>query len=407
MYMFTILKEHEEGVTKLELHNEGKFLGYRRPDGKVGVRNHVLILPTITCATQTAQRITELVHGTVTFIHQHGCAQVGVDYEQTFRTYVGLGKNPNVYGVVVLGLGCETHQARSVAAEIAKSGKPVKTISIQDHGGTLTTIAKGAQAAAMLVQEASAQPRKLCDFSELIIGTECGGSDACSGLSANPAVGAVSDMIVERGGTSILAETTELIGAEHLLANRAANDHVAKRVYEVIEAMENRSILMGVDIRTGNPSPGNIAGGLSSLEEKSLGAANKAGKSELKELIDYAEEPTEKGLVWMDTPGHDIEQLTGMVAGGAQVILFTSGRGTPTGSPIAPVIKISTNTDMFERMSDNMDLNAGTIIEGKETVQEVGKRIFDEIALVSSGKLTKAEILKQHDFGIWRIGPTF
>ncbi|EKN70593.1 UxaA family hydrolase [Schinkia azotoformans] len=388
-------------------NSEGKFLGYRRKDGKVGVRNHVLILPTITCATQTAQRITDLVHGTVSFVHQHGCAQVGVDYEQTFRTYVGMGKNPNVYGVLVIGLGCETHQARSVAGEIAKSGKRVEVLSIQEHGGTLTSIAEGAKKAAQLVQEASAQMREWCDFSELIIGTECGGSDACSGLSANPAVGAVSDMIVERGGTSILAETTELIGAEHLLANRAANDKVRKRVYEVIQAMENRSILMGVDIRTGNPSPGNIAGGLSSLEEKSLGAANKAGKSELKELIDYAEEPTEKGLVWMDTPGHDIEQLTGMVAGGAQIVLFTSGRGTPTGSPIAPVIKIATNTMMFDRMQENMDLNAGTIIEGKETVQDVGRRIFDEIALVSSGKLTKAEILKQHDFGIWRIGPTF
>ncbi|MEC1694179.1 UxaA family hydrolase [Schinkia azotoformans] len=388
-------------------NSEGEFLGYRRKDGKVGVRNHVLILPTITCATQTAQRITDLVHGTVSFVHQHGCAQVGVDYEQTFRTYVGMGKNPNVYGVLVIGLGCETHQARSVAGEIAKSGKRVEVLSIQEHGGTLTSIAEGAKKAAQLVQEASAQMREWCDFSELIIGTECGGSDACSGLSANPAVGAVSDMIVERGGTSILAETTELIGAEHLLANRAANDKVRKRVYEVIQAMENRSILMGVDIRTGNPSPGNIAGGLSSLEEKSLGAANKAGKSELKELIDYAEEPTEKGLVWMDTPGHDIEQLTGMVAGGAQIVLFTSGRGTPTGSPIAPVIKIATNTMMFDRMQENMDLNAGTIIEGKETVQDVGRRIFDEIALVSSGKLTKAEILKQHDFGIWRIGPTF
>ncbi|XXM70716.1 UxaA family hydrolase [Lysinibacillus sphaericus] len=385
----------------------GKFLGYRRHDGKVGVRNHVLILPTITCATQTAQRITELVQGTVTFIHQHGCAQVGVDYDQTFRTYAGLGMNPNVYGVVVLGLGCETHQARSVAEEIKKSGKRVETISIQDHGGTLTTIAEGAKAAAKLVQEASTQVREWCDFSELIIGTECGGSDACSGLSANPAVGSVSDMIVERGGTSILAETTELIGAEHLLANRAKNDRVAKRVYEVIEAMENRSILMGVDIRTGNPSPGNIAGGLSSLEEKSLGAANKAGKSTLNEIIDYAEPPTEKGLVWMDTPGHDIEQLTGMVAGGAQVVLFTSGRGTPTGSPIAPVIKISTNTPMFKRMEENMDMNAGTIIDGSETVEEVGNRLFEEIGLVSSGKLTKAEILKQHDFGIWRIGPTF
>ncbi|WP_017728989.1 UxaA family hydrolase [Halalkalibacterium ligniniphilum] len=385
----------------------GKFWGYRRPDGKVGVRNHVLILPTITCATQAAKQITELVQGTVSFIHQHGCAQVGVDYEQTFRTYAGMGLNPNVYGVVVLGLGCETHQARSVADEIAKSGKPVETVSIQEHGGTLMTIAEGARIAAKMVQDASAQTRELCDFSELIIGTECGGSDACSGLSANPAVGVVSDLVVDHGGTAILAETTELIGAEHLLANRAVDEQVAKRVYEVIEAMENRSIQMGVDIRTGNPSPGNIRGGLSSLEEKSLGAANKAGTKPLQELINYAEAPTKKGLVWMDTPGHDIEQLTGMVAGGAQVVLFTSGRGTPTGSPIAPVIKIATNTSMFESMGDNMDLNAGTIIEGKETVQDVGQRIFSEIKAVSSGKLTKAEILKQHDFGIWRIGPTF
>ncbi|MFP3917135.1 UxaA family hydrolase [Lysinibacillus telephonicus] len=386
---------------------KGKFLGYRRADGRVGVRNHVLILPTITCATKAARQITELVHGTVSFVHQHGCAQVGVDYEQTFRTYVGMGLNPNVYGVVVLGLGCETHQARNVAKEIAASGKRVEVVSIQDEGGTLDAIAQGAKLAARLVQEASEVQREWCDFSELIIGTECGGSDACSGLSANPAVGYVSDKIVELGGTSILAETTELIGAEHLLANRAKNEHVAKRVYEVIDAMEKRSINMGVDIRTGNPSPGNIKGGLSSLEEKSLGAANKAGKSTLNELIDYAERPTEKGLVWMDTPGHDIEQLTGMVAGGAQIVLFTTGRGTPTGSPIAPVIKITTNTGVFERMSENMDINGGTIIEGKETVEQVGETILNEISKVASGKLTKAEILMQHDFGIWRIGPTF
>jgi altronate dehydratase large subunit len=384
-----------------------KFWGYRRPDGKVGVRNHVLILPTITCATQAAHQITQLVQGTVSFIHQHGCAQVGVDYEQTFRTYAGMGLNPNVYGVVVLGLGCETHQAKSVAGEIAKSGKPVEVISIQDHGGTLTAIAEGAKAAAKMVQDASAMMREQCHFNELIIGTECGGSDACSGLSANPAVGVVSDMVVNAGGTAILAETTELIGAEHLLAKRAANDRVAKRVYEVINAMEKRAILMGVDIRTGNPSPGNIEGGLSSLEEKSLGASTKSGSTILQEIVDYAEHPTAKGLVWMDTPGHDIEQLTGMVAGGAQVVLFTSGRGTPTGSPIAPVIKIATNTPMFQRMTENMDLNAGTIIDGEETVRAAGERIFHEIAAISSGKLTKAEILKQHDFGIWRIGPTF
>ncbi|MGP4079921.1 UxaA family hydrolase [Pseudalkalibacillus sp. R45] len=382
-------------------------MGYRRPDGHIGIRNHVLILPTITCATQAAQRITELVDGTVTFIHQHGCAQVGVDYEQTFRTYAGMGKNPNVYGVVVLGLGCETHQARSVADDIRESGKPVEVVSIQDHGGTLTAIAEGAKAAVKMVQEASMEQLVPFDFSELIIGTECGGSDACSGLSANPAVGTVSDMIVDRGGTAILAETTELIGAEHLLAERAVDDHVSKRVYEVIEAMENRAIRMGVDIRTGNPSPGNVKGGLSTLEEKSLGAATKAGSRALQELVNYAEQPTKKGLVWMDTPGHDIEQLTGMVAGGAQIILFTSGRGTPTGSPIAPVIKISTNTTMYESMAENVDLNAGTIIEGKETVDEVGQRIMEEITQTCAGKKTKSEILKQHDFGIWRIGPTF
>ncbi|MFE5323208.1 UxaA family hydrolase [Paenibacillus sp. NPDC056579] len=389
------------------MHN-AKFWGYRRKDGRVGVRNHVLILPTIVCATQSAVRITELVQGTVSFIHQHGCAQVGIDYEQTFRTYVGIGSNPNVYGVVVLGLGCETHQGRSVADEIAKrTGKPVELVSIQENGGTLMTIARGAQVAARMVQDASMQRREECDISELIVATECGGSDACSGLSANPAVGVVSDMLVDGGGTAILAETSEIIGAEHLLANRAVDDRVRQRVYEVIQAMEAKAIMMGVDIRTGNPTPGNIKGGLSSLEEKSLGAAAKAGSRPLQELIDYAEQPTKKGLVWMDTPGQDIEQLTGMVAGGAQIVLFTSGRGTPTGSPIAPVIKIATNTRMFETMADNMDMNAGTIIEGKESVQDVGRRMFDEVLDVANGKWTKAEILKQYDFGINRIGPTF
>jgi len=405
--MYTIWKENGEEVTKLEPQNKPMFWGYRRADGRVGVRNHVLILPTITCATQAAHQITQLVQGTVSFIHQHGCAQVGGDYEQTFRTYVGMGVNPNVYGVVVLGLGCETHQGWKVADEIAKSGKPVELVSIQDHGGTLMAIAQGAKIAARMVQEASAVMREPFDFSELIVGTECGGSDACSGLSANPAVGVVSDMLVDAGGTAILAETTELIGAEHLLANRAVDEKTAKRVYEVIQQMESRALMMGVDIRTGNPSPGNVEGGLSSLEEKSLGAANKSGSRPLQELIDYAQHPSKKGLVWMDTPGHDIEQLTGMVAGGAQIVLFTSGRGTPTGSPIAPVIKISTNTPMFEKMRDNMDLNAGTVIDGTESIHEVGQRIFDEIASVCSGKLTKSEILKQNDFGIWRIGPTF
>ncbi|GGG02266.1 UxaA family hydrolase [Paenibacillus abyssi] len=387
--------------------SDHKIMAYRRPDGSVGIRNHVLILPTITCATQAAKQAADLVQGAVSFIHQHGCAQVGVDYDQTFRTYYGMGANPNVYGVVVMGLGCETHQARSVYSELKKTGKPVELVSIQDEGGTLSAIAQAARLAARMVQEASAEMRVECSLSDLIVGTECGGSDACSGLSANPAVGRFSDMLVTEGGTAILAETTELIGAEHLLAERAVNEHVRKRVYEVIGAMEKRAFGMGIDIRTGNPSPGNIKGGLSSLEEKSLGASAKSGSSALQELIDYAQAPSRKGLVWMDTPGQDIEQMTGMVAGGSQLVLFTTGRGTPTGSPIAPVIKIATNTGIYERMSDNIDFNAGTIIEGTETLASVSERLMDEVVRVCNGKMTKSEIMKQHDFGIWRIGPTF
>jgi len=380
---------------------------YRRADGQIGIRNHVLILPTITCATQAAKQAAELVQGAVSFIHQHGCAQVGADYEQTFRTYYGMGANPNVYGVVVMGLGCETHQARSVYSELKKTGKRVELVSIQDHGGTLQAMAEAAKHAARMVQEASAQMRVECDLAELIVGTECGGSDACSGLSANPVVGRFSDLLIDEGGTSILAETTELIGAEHLLAERAVDDHTRKRVYEVIEAMERRAFLMGIDIRTGNPSPGNIKGGLSSLEEKSLGASAKSGTRPLQQLIDYAEKPSKRGLVWMDTPGHDIEQMTGMVAGGAQLVLFTTGRGTPTGSPIAPCIKISTNTPIYEKMSDNIDFNAGTVIDGTESIAAAADRLMDEVVSVCNGKWTKSEILKQHDFGIWRIGPTF
>lgn len=387
---------------------EGKFWGYRRPDGRVGVRNHVLILPTIVCAAKTAQKVTEVVRGTVSFYHQHGCAQIGPDWEQTVRTYVGLATHPNVSGVVIMGLGCEGVQARLIAERVAKEApwKPLELVLIQESHGTLRALADAAEAAAKMVQHASTEQRELCDLSELILATECGGSDACSGLSANPAVGYCSDLLIDHGGTVILAETTELIGAEHLLAERAVSDRLRRRVFEVIERYERRLLEVGVDIRGAQPAPGNIEGGITTIEEKSLGCIYKAGTKPLMDIIEYAERPRTKGLVWMDTPGHDIEQITGMVAGGAQVVVFTSGRGTPTGSPIAPTIKIATNTPMFERMRDNMDLNAGTIITGEETVEEVGRRLFEEVRLVASGKLTRAEILGQDDFGLWRIGPT-
>lgn len=384
------------------------FLGYRRPDGTVGIRNHVLILPTVNCANQVARAIAANVRGTTWVEHQHGCSQLGSDAEQTTRAFVGHGIHPNVYGIVVVGLGCEVIRAQDVANEIRKlcPYKPVHTIIIQDEGGSLKSIQTGSAAAQKMLVEASALKREPLDVSKLILGTECGGSDACSGLSANPALGLASDLLIDAGGTSILAETSELIGAEHIIAERAVNNNVKQRCYETIKAFEESAKQMGVDMRGSNPTPGNIEGGISSIEEKSLGCVYKGGTRPLQAVVGWAERVTSKGLVFMDTPGNDIEQMTGMVAGGCHIIVFTTGRGTPTGSPIVPTIKVATNTELFHKMQDNMDINAGTVITGEETVRHVGERIFAEMIEVSSGKLTKAEILGHNDFAISRIGPT-
>lgn len=384
-----------------------KLMGYKRANGTVGVRNHVLILSTIVCANHVAQGIEKQVLGSVSVTHQHGCAHVGADYEQVFRTLVGFAAHPNVYGTVVVGLGCEEVEAEKVAEAARQAGQQnVAVVIIQKEGGTLKAIAKGAGYAREFMSQASQVAREEIRIEDIILATECGGSDACSGLSANPSLGYCSDKMVELGGTAILAETTELFGAEHLLADRAADETVRKRVYEVINRMEKKILDMGVDLRGAQPSPGNMEGGITTIEEKSLGCVYKGGESTLQEVIDYACKPTKKGLVWMDTPGQDIEQLVGMVAGGAQVVIFTTGRGTPTGSPIAPVIKVATNTYTYENMIDNMDVNAGTIVTGDETIAEVGERLFTEMVEVMNGKLTKAEILGHHEFGINRIGPT-
>lgn len=384
------------------------FMGYRRPDGTVGIRNHVFVLPTVNCANQVARGIAANVRGTVWVEHQHGCSQLGADAEQTARAFIGHGIHPNVYGVVVVGLGCEVIRAQDIAAEIKKQCpyKPVHTIIIQDEGGSNKSIQAGAVAAQNMMIEASMLKREPIAAAELILGTECGGSDACSGLSGNPALGAVSDMLIDAGGTAILAETAELIGAEHIIAERAVNEAVKQKCYATIAAFEESAKQMGVDMRGSNPTPGNIEGGLSSIEEKSLGCVYKGGTRPLQDVIGWAEKVTTKGLVFMDTPGNDIEQLTGMVAGGCHICVFTTGRGTPTGSPIAPTIKVATNTALFQKMNDNMDINAGTVITGDETVQQVGERIFAEMLAVASGKITKAEVLGHNDFSIMRIGPS-
>ncbi len=385
-----------------------QFQGYRRPDGKVGIRNHVLVLPSVVCANRVARGIAQAVSGATWVEHQHGCTQLGADAELTAHVLVAHGAHPNVHGVIVVGLGCETIRAQDIAAAIKKACpyKNVATVIIQEEGGSVKATAKGASLAGQMLAAASLAKREPVDVGELILGTECGGSDACSGISANPALGVASDLLIEAGGSVILAETTEIIGAEHLIAARAVTPEVARRCFDTINACEQLAKDMGVDMRGGQPTPGNIEGGLSSIEEKSLGCIHKAGTKPLQDVIDYAAPVVTKGLVWMDTPGQDIEQLTGMVAGGCHLVVFTTGRGTCCGSPIAPTIKVATNTPLFERMNDNLDFNAGTIITGRESVDEVGRRLYAEMLAVADGKLTKAESLGFNDFAVRRIGPT-
>jgi len=383
------------------------FLGYKRTDGTVGIRNYVLILPTVVCASHVAKRISEEVQGTVSLVHEHGCAQNGEDKEQTKRVLTGIAKNPNVSAVLVVGLGCETIGVPEVAEEIVKSGKPLETLIIQDNGGTLESIRKGSQIAQKLVEYASQLKREEVGIEFLIVATQCGGSDACSGISANPASGYASDLVVKAGGTVILAETTEMIGAEHLLAERGVDKDVSQKILWFVQRVEDRAKAIGVDIRLANPAPGNIAGGITTLEEKSLGAVVKAGTCTINEVVDYGVKPSCKGLVIMDSPGQDTASIAGELASGAQIVTFTTGRGSPVGSPIAPVIKIATNSLMYSRMSDNMDVNAGTIVDGTETIEEVGEKIYDEILEIASGKLTKSEILGHREFSIDRLHPFY
>jgi altronate dehydratase large subunit len=382
------------------------FSGYRRRSGTVGVRNHVLVLPSVMCANHVVDRIGRRVSDVITIAHPTGCSQVGADFEQTKRTLAGFACNPNVAAVLVVGLGCETNESKALAAEIAARGQRVEVIGIQESDGTSNTIARGVEIAQTLLRETQSVQRSQADVGELILGTECGGSDAFSGITANPALGHAADRLVEAGGTVILAELPELVGAEHLLAARASPE-VAAKLYELIERVEARARAMHVDMRYGNPTQGNIAGGLTTIEEKSLGAAYKGGSTRLREVLEYAERPREKGLVVMDTPGQDIEQLTGMTAGGAQITVFTTGRGTPTGSPIAPVIKVATNSAMYERMRENMDINAGTIVDGIRTIEDVGGEIFEWIVAAANGRQPVAEQFEFRDFAINRIGPSF
>ena len=383
------------------------FQGYYRDDGSVGVRNHVLVIPTVICASSTARLIAERVYGVKYLNNPYGCGQVGEDLKQTMNTLIGLGVNPNVSAVLVVSLGCEGLDAKVVSEEIAKSGKQVELLVIQEVGGTLKTVEKGVRIVRGMVQEALKLKREEAPISKLTVALECGGSDTTSGLASNPAVGVASDMIVDMGGTVVISEVPEFIGAEHIFAERAVSESVKMEIIRTILEYEEYLKSYGVDFRGAQPSPGNIAGGLTTIEEKSLGAIHKAGKSIVRGVLKYAEKPSGKGLYLMNTPGFNVPSIVGMVAGGAQITLFTTGRGTPVGNPIAPVIKITGNPETAEKMRDDIDIDVSGIILGTESIEEAGKKIFRELIEVASGKPTKSETLNYNEFGIFRIGPTF
>lgn len=381
-----------------------EFYGYRRPDGTVGVRNHVLILPTSICASDTARIVASQVKGTVSFHNENGCSQVAPDQQFTMDVMAGYAANPNVYGVVAISLGCENCQMDLVADAIrARTQKPLRRFVIQEEGGTLKTVEKAVRAAREMVEQAGRERRVPCPLSCLTVGTECGGSDPTSGIAANRLVGALSDLLVDEGGTSILSETTEMIGAEHILARRARDEEVRRRIFEIISRYERTLALFGEEVRRGNPSPGNKAGGITTLEEKSLGCIHKAGHRAINAVYDYAKPIKEKGLVIMDTPGNDPSSMAGMAAGGAQIIVFTTGRGTPTGNPIVPVIKITGNRFTYARMEDNIDLDASPLVDGLRTLDELAGELLDEVIRTAEGEKTKAEILGFSEMAIARV----
>ncbi|HTM23621.1 MAG TPA: UxaA family hydrolase [Vicinamibacterales bacterium] len=384
------------------------FQGYRRPDGRVGTRNHVLVVPTVICASVVAERVAAAVAPIGTALpHTAGCGQLGPDMHVTHDTLAAYCGHPTVGAVLVIALGCEQVVAQRLAEAARAAGKPAEIVAIQSEGGTVRATARATSIARAMAADLARTPREACDVSSLILSVKCGGSDYTSGLASNPALGLVADRLVDLGGSAVLGEIAEIMGAEHLLAARAPNAETAGRLLRVINRVESEAMALGLDIRGTQPSPGNIRGGLTTIEEKSLGATHKGGeRTPLADVVPYAGRITRKGLTVMDTPGLDVESVTGMVGGGAQVVVFTTGLGTPTGNPIAPVIKITGNARTAASMADNIDLDVSGVLDDRETLDAAAARLFDDVLAVASGKETATERLGFREFAIHRRNPT-
>lgn len=378
-----------------------EFWGYRRAEGRAGIRNHVLILPTCVCGSESARIVASQVRGAVNIVFNTGCSDVQANTDMSQKVLTGFACNPNVYGVVIIGLGCETVGHKQLREKIqGMTSKPVVSFGIQEEGGTLRTIEKAVRAAREMAAEAAMQPKEKFDISELLLGIECGGSDATSGLASNPAVGELSDLLVDMGASTIMSESIEWIGGEHVLAKRAATPEIHNQIIEVCRNYEEHLRAAGQDCRAGQPTPGNKAGGLSTLDEKSLGCIRKGGTRPIVEVLEQAERPTKRGAIVMDTAGFDISSVTSMVAGGCNAVIFTTGRGTPTGNAIVPVLKVTANERTYRMMDDNMDVDLSAIIRGEKTYQEMGREMLSDIEAMCNGKMTKAETYGFSDIAV-------
>ena len=387
-----------------------KWYGYRRANGKCGARNLVAVIPSIVCANDVAQAIVRQVQGTVGYFHHQGCCQLPIDLKRVTDTLSALGQSPNVGAALVVSLGCEGTDHERLVEEIKATGKPVEIIRIQELGGTSRAIQAGIDAAQRLVQQISHLQREECDISEVVMSIKCGASDATSGMASNCVIGYVADKLVDSGATVVFGEVTEFIGGEWILARRAVGGEdgpVGQKIYEIVNNLENRAKAIGEDMRGGQPTPGNIAGGLSSIEEKSLGAIVKSGHRPIQGVLEYTEMiHDQKGLWIKETPGREPEILTGMAATGAQVMMFSTGRGAPQGFPTMPVIKICGNPNTYERMNHDMDLNAGLIITGEKSIDQVGEEAYQMLLDTLSGKMTKNESLGYFgSMDVYCLGP--
>jgi len=369
-----------------------KINGYLRKNGVIGIRNHILVLPTVSCVNGVVNRISREVPEAVCAPHGHGCGRGGArDVEILFRILSGLVNHPNVGGVVLVGLGCEVSTTSKILPLISNAGKPIEVLNVQTDGGSVETARKGIEAARRMLKDMKSQPRVPVPWDKILVAMECGGSDAMSGITANVAMGAVSDWLVQKGATVMFGENTEMIGTTSVLTQRTRDEQVSRQIEEMIARAEKLTQDVMGEQASLVISPGNMDGGMSTIAEKSMGCIYKGGTSTINQVVDYGQPPVEHGLILQDGPGYDGDSMAGLAVSGSQLMFFSTGRGNPVGFPAMPVIKVASNTGIFEAMRDDMDVNAGLLIEGCP-LNQLRDQMIDLMIRVINGECTKAEI---------------